>query len=189
MREFTGIGASSGLVIGKALVWQRPSVKVKRRHCRAQEVPRELSRLDAALEMTRSELAALKEQLEHQLGADHGSILDAQLLILEDEELIEATREGITREHLAADAAFARAMGEAILPLNLSGESFFRERVIDFQDVERAFNHNYFLLHTESLIPNTYYMDVKVSSNNEVSTIKEILSFDIVSQSELRISQ
>jgi len=61
--------------------------------------------------------------------------------------------------------------------------------VIDFQDVERAFNHNYFLLHTESLIPNTYYMDVKVTSNNEVSTIKEILSFDIVSQSELRISQ
>ena len=61
--------------------------------------------------------------------------------------------------------------------------------VIDFQDVERSFNHNYFLLHTESLIPNTYYLDVKVTSNNEVSTIKETLSFDIVSQSELRISQ
>lgn len=61
--------------------------------------------------------------------------------------------------------------------------------VIDFQDVERAFNHNYFLLHTESLIPNTYYMDIKVSSNNEVSTISEVISFEIVSQSELRISQ
>ena len=61
--------------------------------------------------------------------------------------------------------------------------------VIDFQDVERAYNHNYFLLDTESLIPNTYYLDVKVTSNNEVTTTKEILSFDIVSQSELRISQ
>jgi len=61
--------------------------------------------------------------------------------------------------------------------------------VVDFQDVERSFNYNYFLLHTESLIPNTYYLDVKVTSNNEVSTIKDTLSFDIISQSELRISQ
>ncbi len=61
--------------------------------------------------------------------------------------------------------------------------------VIDYQDVERSFNYNYFLLHTESLIPNTYYLDVKVISNNEVSTIKDTLSFDIVSQSDLRISQ
>lgn len=58
--------------------------------------------------------------------------------------------------------------------------------VIDYQDVERSFNYNYFLLHTESLIPNTYYLDVKVTSNNEVTTIKETLSFDIVSQSDLR---
>lgn len=61
--------------------------------------------------------------------------------------------------------------------------------VIDYQDVERSFNYNYFLLHTESLIPNTYYLDVKVISNNEVTTIKDTLSFDIVSQSELRLSQ
>jgi hypothetical protein len=61
--------------------------------------------------------------------------------------------------------------------------------VIDYQDVERAFNYNYFLLHTESLIPNTYYLDVKVTSNNEVTTIKDTISFDIVSQSNLRISQ
>lgn len=61
--------------------------------------------------------------------------------------------------------------------------------VIDYQDVERTYNSNYFLLHTESLIPNTYYLDIKVSSANEVTTMKETLSFDIVSQSELRNSQ
>jgi len=61
--------------------------------------------------------------------------------------------------------------------------------VIDFQDVEMSNNANYFLLHTESLIPNTYYLDVKVSSNNEVTTIKDTISFDIVSESNLRISQ
>jgi len=61
--------------------------------------------------------------------------------------------------------------------------------VIDFQDVEMTNNNNYFLIDTGSLIPGIYYLDVKVESNLEVSTNKEVLKFEIVSQSDLRISQ
>jgi hypothetical protein len=62
--------------------------------------------------------------------------------------------------------------------------------IIDYRDVDRAFNHNYFLLDTATLVPlNTYYLDVKVTSNNEVTTIKDVISFDIVSRSDLRKSQ
>lgn len=61
--------------------------------------------------------------------------------------------------------------------------------VIDYRDVDRTFNANYFLLDTASLVPTTYYLDVKVESNQEVTTIKDVISFDIVSQSDLRISQ
>jgi hypothetical protein len=50
-------------------------------------------------------------------------------------------------------------------------------------------NTNYFLIDTQSLIPNTYYLDIKVESNLEVNTVKEVISFDIVSQSDLRVSQ
>jgi hypothetical protein len=61
--------------------------------------------------------------------------------------------------------------------------------VIDYQNVEMTPNTNYFLLDTQSLIPNTYYLDVKYESNLEVNTVKDVLSFDIVSQVELRNSQ
>ena len=61
--------------------------------------------------------------------------------------------------------------------------------VIDFQSVEMANNYNYFLLDTASLVPGIYYLDVKVESNLEVNTLKDVLSFEIVSQSDLRISQ
>ena len=61
--------------------------------------------------------------------------------------------------------------------------------MIDFQDVEMTNNNNYFLIDTGSLIPGIYYLDVKVESNLEVSTNKEVLKFEIVSQSDLRISQ
>jgi hypothetical protein len=58
--------------------------------------------------------------------------------------------------------------------------------VIDFQDVEMTNNTSYFLLHTESLVPGTYYLDVKTESNLEVTTFKDVIKFEIVSQAELR---
>jgi hypothetical protein len=58
--------------------------------------------------------------------------------------------------------------------------------VIDFQPIEMANNYYYFLLDTASLIPNTYYLDVIVTSNLEVTTIKNAVQFDIISQVELR---
>jgi hypothetical protein len=58
--------------------------------------------------------------------------------------------------------------------------------VVDFQDVEMTNNTNYFLLDTESLLPNTYYVDIKVKSNLEFNTVKEAVSFEIVNQTDLR---
>lgn len=61
--------------------------------------------------------------------------------------------------------------------------------VIDFQPVEMANNHYYFLLDTNSLIPNVYYLDVLATSNQEVTTIKNVLQFEIVNQVDLRKGQ
>lgn len=61
--------------------------------------------------------------------------------------------------------------------------------VVDFQPVELASNYNYFLLDTLSLIPNVYYLDILVESNLEVTTLKGVLNFTIVSESNLRQSQ
>ena len=61
--------------------------------------------------------------------------------------------------------------------------------VVDFQPVEMANNYYYFLLDTASLIPNTYYLDVLATSNLEVTTIKNVVQFDIVNQVELRKGQ
>jgi len=61
--------------------------------------------------------------------------------------------------------------------------------VIDFQPIEMTNNNYYFLLDTASLIPNTYYLDVLVTSNLEVTTIKNAIQFEIVNQVDLRNSQ
>jgi hypothetical protein len=57
---------------------------------------------------------------------------------------------------------------------------------IDFQPVELASNYYYFLLDTNSLLPSTYYLDILAYSDLEVTTLKDVLKFEIVNQVELR---
>ena len=59
--------------------------------------------------------------------------------------------------------------------------------VIDYTSVDRAFNYNFFLLDTQSLVPQRYYLDIKAISNYEVKTTKNVISFDIVSQVDKRV--
>lgn len=136
MRSFQGIVASRGLTLGPAAVFHQGSAAVITMES-VSDVEHERRRLEAALEKTREELEELKDQLRDRLGKDHATILDAQLLILEDEEFLDRVRAAIETDRLSAAAAFARAMSNALLPLDLSGDSLFRERMIDFRDVEK----------------------------------------------------
>jgi len=58
--------------------------------------------------------------------------------------------------------------------------------VVDYQPVNKAFNYNYFLLDTESLLPSEYFLDIKATSNSEVKTTKNVISFSITSQVDER---
>lgn len=61
--------------------------------------------------------------------------------------------------------------------------------VIDYQPVEMPNNQPYFLIDTNSLIPNTYYIDLKLISNLEVITTNEVITFIVVNLSELKQSK
>ena len=101
------------------------------------DAPEEMRRLDTALSSTREELLELQNQLQARLGREHATILDAQLLILEDEDFLDEVRSGIEKEDMGAEMAFTRAMAEALIPLDISGDALFRERMVDFRDVEQ----------------------------------------------------
>jgi hypothetical protein len=58
--------------------------------------------------------------------------------------------------------------------------------VIDYQPINKAFNYNYFLLDTESLLPTEYFLDIKATSDYEVRTTKNVVSFEITSQVDER---
>ncbi len=53
--------------------------------------------------------------------------------------------------------------------------------IIGYQPVERAFLNNFFMIYTEDLIPNAYYVDLKVNIGRETKYYKECLRFKVVS--------
>lgn len=52
--------------------------------------------------------------------------------------------------------------------------------IIGYTPTERAYDSNYFLVDTESLIPSRYHIDVKVRYGHEEIIHRDILQFDIV---------
>tara|TARA_R110000824_G_scaffold373665_6_gene564083 strand:+ start:59 stop:1540 length:1482 start_codon:yes stop_codon:yes gene_type:complete len=54
--------------------------------------------------------------------------------------------------------------------------------VIDWQPINRAFLKNYFILDTSWMIPNEYYIDIKLTSNMQVITYTEQMKFYVVNQ-------
>jgi len=58
--------------------------------------------------------------------------------------------------------------------------------VIDWQPVEMSAERNFFMLYTTDLIPNTYYVDIRVRNGRSVNVYKSVLRFDIVSDVTVR---
>lgn len=53
--------------------------------------------------------------------------------------------------------------------------------VFEYQPVERAFINNFFTINTEDLIPNDYFIDIRVSSGRETRYYKKVCRFRVVS--------
>jgi hypothetical protein len=57
--------------------------------------------------------------------------------------------------------------------------------IIDWDSVNKAFNHNFFMLDTSWMIPSTYYLDIKLINNREVSILKDVMKFLVINEPEI----
>jgi hypothetical protein len=55
---------------------------------------------------------------------------------------------------------------------------------IDWQEVSRTPDGNFFLVDTSWFIPNDYFIEVKIESGNEVRTYPDVIPFEIVSEKD-----
>jgi phosphotransferase system enzyme I (PtsI) len=134
MERLKGIGVSAGLAVGPALVAIQRT-QVIRFPITARRITRELSALDRARARSEEQLRQIRERVAALRGADLAAIFDAQILMLDDPLLLGRAAAIVKAEHVNAEWAVQRALGELAEVFNDVEDPYLHERKGDLHDV------------------------------------------------------
>ncbi len=135
-RTLRGTPVSPGVALGPALVvrWEVPAVP--ERPLAAEEVDGEVARLHEALDWAREQLHGVRAKAAERAGPEEARIFDAQLMILDDPDLLGGVERLIRDNHFTAERAFELKILEWRGLWSTQGSSLLRDRLIDLTDVE-----------------------------------------------------
>lgn len=125
-----GKGISEGIGIGKALVLKKEEIKIEK--SKIQDINLELEKLQVSFNSVINETRELIEKSNN----EQKQILEAYLMILQDETLIEKSKELIQNENLNCVYAVEQGMNEIITNFRNIPDEYISERANDIQDIK-----------------------------------------------------
>jgi len=134
MQRLTGIGASPGLVAGRAVVLIQRE-QVLRYRVPASRIESEIARLDASRDLTRQQLTDIRSSVHRRHGADLASMFDAQLMMLDDQKLIPRAAEIVREQRVNAAWAIQRVFDGFSAMFDDIADAYLRERKGDVSDL------------------------------------------------------
>lgn len=141
-RVLTGLPASTGIAIGRALMLDRGNLQIFRADLEADQVDGEVRRLEAAVEETRAQLNEIRASLQDRSGDEYAFIFDAHLLLLEDRHLVPEAVTTVQRDQVNAEWALdqaARRIEEVFAGID---DPYLKERAHDVADVHERVQRN-----------------------------------------------
>jgi phosphotransferase system enzyme I (PtsP) len=133
-RQLKGSALSPGVGIGQAYVvdsfeeWRQTI-------CLSADDPQlERKRLADAFSRARDEITRLSKHISELVGEDHGAILQAQLMIMQDRNIEQDVQRALDRGASAEGALFA-TLDQYVAAFARMSAPIFRERVYDMKDV------------------------------------------------------
>lgn len=136
-RIVRGTGAASGIAIGTAYRYDVSAPETRRTTIDAGAVEGELELLANAVQRAEQELDTIRTLAADSLEADTDAIIEAQALMLRDEELLAAVRRRIRERRESAEAAVKRVLKAHRDRLEESDDEYLRERTEDLVDLEK----------------------------------------------------
>ncbi|MGB9720006.1 MAG: phosphoenolpyruvate--protein phosphotransferase [bacterium] len=130
-----GVAASKGVAKGKAFIYEIKKTEVFQTPILSVYLKEEVTRFVQAISKTKEELKEIKEQINREIGEDFGQFLDAQIMMLEDDTIIETVKQRIFDEKKNAEYIYYEVVSEYAKKLGESKNAYFKERVIDIYDV------------------------------------------------------
>ena len=134
MQRLTGIGASPGVVAGRAVVLIQRE-QVLRYRLPASRLDAEMARLSASRDLSRQQLTEIRSSVSRRHGADLASMFDAQLLMLDDQKLLPRAAELVQQQHVNAGWAIQRVFDDFGAVFDDIADEYLRERKGDIADL------------------------------------------------------
>lgn len=130
---FTGISASPGISIGRALVLKESNYEIVKRIVSNRET--EKKKVESAVIKAKGELKKIIENTGRKLGEENVKIFEAHLLILEDPEFIGVIISKILNESVNAEYAVKSISEDLAAAFEALDDSYMKERAADIRDV------------------------------------------------------
>lgn len=135
-RVVEGIGVAPGISIGTVHRYHVDAPEVGRTHVAEEDVEEELTLLTDALDRVEQEFSKIRSVAEEQLETDEEAILEAQQMMLRDDEVLSRVRRRIREEHESAAHALSSVLREHRRRLETSADDYLRERAGDLKELE-----------------------------------------------------
>lgn len=130
-----GIAGSPGLAIGRAFVLDQSGQQVPRRSVPPTNVEQELDRFREGVKVAVIGLRQVSEGLEDRVGKAEASILEAYIMMVQDEVLCGNVERRITRDLKGVEWAVNLTIHEMAERLRSAPDPYLRERSRDFEFV------------------------------------------------------
>jgi phosphotransferase system enzyme I (PtsI) len=137
MEVIKGIPVSPGVVIGRAFLLGQTLESVSYSSINAEDVPRELARLDEAVRQASDDLKADRDRAAEKLGEEPARIFEFHLTLLHDPSLMEPVRRGIAEKLVTAEYAVSDAFRSLARRFRSMGSDVFRQKAADVIDIDR----------------------------------------------------
>lgn len=134
-KTLRGIGASPGIVQGRAFLVERYKVRLPQKRIPASQVREEIKRFLGAIEEAKNQLREIKEKILDPQVRQHAFILDVHLMILDDQMLIKNTVENIRKKKINSEWALDLTLEKLDTAFKTIEDEYLRERRNDLHYV------------------------------------------------------
>jgi phosphotransferase system enzyme I (PtsI) len=134
-RFIHGIGASPGIVMGKAFLVDRSKVRLPQKRIDSKQVEEEVKRFLKAIQESRNQLTEIKEKILDPVVRRHSFILDVHLMILDDQMLLQDTMDTIRKKKVNAEWALDLTLEKLDAAFNAIEDEYLKERRSDLHYV------------------------------------------------------
>src|SRR5215467_13532641 len=135
--HLVGTGLNEGIALGH-VVLHEPRVVIT--NFIADDVPKELKRLEAAVETMRSDLDVLLDRGEVADGGEHRDVLEAYRMFAYDRGWVHRLEEAV-RTGLTAEAAVERVQSDTRARMLRTTDPYLRERLHDLDELSNRLMH------------------------------------------------